>query len=1359
MSYETKTLFQFNIMELLAEIGRGSYAVVWRARCPPDGRQIAVKELSLVNVPRKRVERVLQEIAAMQKLNGHPHIVQLLHVETHGDALLLGMELCEGGTLREMLDARGGGEAPGGIADRDEVLRIARGIARGLQGLRSANLVHRDLKPSNVLFSCAAAAATPQCPQRVLLADFGMSRHMTDVDTSTRVCGTIRYMAPEMLTQKSYGASVDLWSLGLIVYEICARRHPFLEWSDESSFEDVTDAMAKLLQNVAQRRDPTTGLTEMEMPSGTPFQFFCGEDSPVRIVQGLLQETPRARWGFDKLFEVLGITESSPSAAATGAANGSAAVSKRGVAPAPTSPARAVPGSSLRRPTRQHQPAAPQRGAQRGAQRRRRSHAQRRRLIRRRQSAAMPDRCVRSLLAACPIGQVPLGRDSLVVLRADDSCLEALRVLLAHRISSAPVVRVEDQVALGFVDVLDLVTLVMQMEKTPTQSVLDALVTPLVDALNFSGNNPYKRLEVSEHRTVADALTLLIGGVKRLAVTDGARGVVSVLTQSQLLRWIVSKLDTGDGAGGDGDDDGDLGLSAIRQKLAMSVESLGMAGQAGDDAVREMLVIQADATVASAFLLLANNHLSAAPVVDKQGAIVGVFSASDVVRLLHSGGGNGDGSSAGTTGEAGGEALAGRSAAERVVSAFGSAERMRLPVMRYLRRQGKVNDGASGGAASAVVTVQASDTVATVCSLLAEHHIHRCYVVSGGARDGGAPRPTGVVSIADVLHLIISRRAIFDAAQSVGARRRLRGRIVQSLPRGLPHMRAVGGGNGGALYVDDAKHPRAHVHVVGTRLRRGMHEICLQAFSTHTGEDVEVRARAVQVLADWAVRATMADVPPVNGEDGEPRPMRPVCVMWAGLEQALWPAVARAMQMHGLCRESIEPCGMFTLQPAVRAVHPAWQVHDRSQPPGRGAYTFGPLRACDASRVNAAWKFRSESSLSKIQAIVATGHTMAAFEPAVGGSEAGEGKGGAENRTPVAWVVTYENGSVGMLYTADAHRRRGLATEICRRLVEAHHPAPFLFIEAGNHASQRLFEGKLGFERVANVAWVRWVKRPPGSENGVAGDISSGGGASKTAAPSTPAAAAAPPPPKPKRFRPKGGLALNEANNSAKWEAWYGSEDLPPWDTNGAPCFALRALVNGMGPRFQADYPRVCDLGCGTGSNALWLSAQGCRRVVGLDLSPLALDKARSRLLPPASDSANRAEAAGTVEFVEADIFRVPQTHPSFKAAFDCLVDVQVFHAIYQLGAPRVVANMAWMLRKRGLALVVTGNDREEVGEEGGGCGPAKLKQADLLEFFTAEGLFTVVEIREARFDPTPAYGDIPPLCWVALFLRTSIPC
>jgi SAM-dependent methyltransferase len=78
-------------------------------------------------------------------------------------------------------------------------------------------------------------------------------------------------------------------------------------------------------------------------------------------------------------------------------------------------------------------------------------------------------------------------------------------------------------------------------------------------------------------------------------------------------------------------------------------------------------------------------------------------------------------------------------------------------------------------------------------------------------------------------------------------------------------------------------------------------------------------------------------------------------------------------------------------------------------------------------------------------------------------------------------------------------------------------------------------------------------------------------------------------------------MQLPEYKNAQKWENWFKKDKLPPWDTDGRPCFALKELVESY-PDFKKNFPRCIDLGCGSGSNAAWLKSQGLD-AVGFDNS------------------------------------------------------------------------------------------------------------------------------------------------------------
>jgi len=369
-----------------------------------------------------------------------------------------------------------------------------------------------------------------------------------------------------------------------------------------------------------------------------------------------------------------------------------------------------------------------------------------------------------------------------------------------------------------------------------------------------------------------------------------------------------------------------------------------------------------------------------------------------------------------------------------------------------------------------------------------------------------------------------------------------------------------------------------------------------------------------------------------------------------------------------------------------------------------------------------------------------------------------------------------------MLHTVLEHRRQQLAQNVVMQMMALHRNRaeraavvaaaatateastpfsscpllpPVLYITINNHASRRLFEEKLKWTSIANVAWVRYVQ----IDNGKIKKMEEGGKETEqqelsTATTATTTTTATPPLLK-SSYRGK--TVFTKEANVAKWESWFGADILPPWDLDGRPCFALVELLERM-PTFPQLFPHAIDVGTGGGSNANWLKRQGgFERVVGIDCSEKGLELARQR------------NHQNDVEYVYGDLFDITSLS-SLVNQFDFLVDVQVFHAIYHMGTNKLVQAYAALLKKRGVALVVAGNDREEDangnygGGGGGNFGPSLLSKEDLIEYFTNQGLFRIAEIKEARFDRNNSDqyggsgGSRPPLCWVCLFVRTGRP-
>ncbi|KAM6302310.1 serine/threonine-protein kinase ULK3 isoform 2-T2 [Podargus strigoides] len=250
---------------LTERLGAGTYATVYKAYRKRDTREVvAIKCVNKRSLNRASVENLLTEIEILKTIR-HPHIVELKDFQWDSDHIYLIMEFCAGGDLSRFIRMR--------RILPEKVARIfLQQLACALKFLHDHNISHLDLKPQNILLSA------PENPQ-LKLADFGFAQYMSPWDEKHVLRGSPLYMAPEMVCRQQYDARVDLWSVGVILYEALFGRPPF-----------ASRSFAELEEKIRSER-------AVELPSRPLLSPECRD-----LLRQLLERDPLKRISFEHFF-------------------------------------------------------------------------------------------------------------------------------------------------------------------------------------------------------------------------------------------------------------------------------------------------------------------------------------------------------------------------------------------------------------------------------------------------------------------------------------------------------------------------------------------------------------------------------------------------------------------------------------------------------------------------------------------------------------------------------------------------------------------------------------------------------------------------------------------------------------------------------------------------------------------------------------------------------------------------------------------------------------------------------------------------------------------------------------------------
>nr|XP_010937525.1 serine/threonine-protein kinase ATG1c isoform X1 [Elaeis guineensis] len=246
-------------------IGSGAFSEVWLGRHRVRGTEVAVKEIVMERMSKKLQESLLSEVFFLRKIN-HPNVIALHDFIQASGRIYLILEYCRGGDLSKYIQRHG-------RVLEATAKNFMRQLAAGLQVLRENNVVHRDLKPQNLLLSTSDGNSV------LKIADFGFARSLQPRGLAETLCGSPLYMAPEVMQCQKYDAKADLWSVGVILFQLITGKTPF----DGNSHP-------QLLQNIGKAN-------VLHLLSDSNLSHDC-----IDLCQKLLRRNPVERLTFEEFF-------------------------------------------------------------------------------------------------------------------------------------------------------------------------------------------------------------------------------------------------------------------------------------------------------------------------------------------------------------------------------------------------------------------------------------------------------------------------------------------------------------------------------------------------------------------------------------------------------------------------------------------------------------------------------------------------------------------------------------------------------------------------------------------------------------------------------------------------------------------------------------------------------------------------------------------------------------------------------------------------------------------------------------------------------------------------------------------------
>ncbi|KAH8307677.1 hypothetical protein KR044_008687, partial [Drosophila immigrans] len=232
-----KKMWALSNFDIGRQLGRGKFGNVYLAREKESQFVVALKVLFKRQIGETNVEHQVRREIEIQSHLRHPHILRL-YAYFHDDArIYLILEYAPQGTLFSALQAQ-----PLKRFDDRQSATYIKSLCSALLYLHERDIIHRDIKPENLLLGHKGV---------LKIADFGWSVHEPNSMRMT-LCGTVDYLPPEMVLNQPHTKNVDLWSLGVLCFELLVGQAPFFSKNYEETYKKILKVEYKLPEHVSK---------------------------------------------------------------------------------------------------------------------------------------------------------------------------------------------------------------------------------------------------------------------------------------------------------------------------------------------------------------------------------------------------------------------------------------------------------------------------------------------------------------------------------------------------------------------------------------------------------------------------------------------------------------------------------------------------------------------------------------------------------------------------------------------------------------------------------------------------------------------------------------------------------------------------------------------------------------------------------------------------------------------------------------------------------------------------------------------------------------------------------------------------